>query len=864
MKKQNFILMIAVIMFSLFSIVSVNAETIGSGECGDNLTWSLDDNGTLTISGTGDMEDYANNNSPFLNQNNIKSVVVEDGVTSIGSFAFANCEELTSIKLSDSVTSIGHWSFMCPNLIEIELSKNCTVIEGAALLGCTRLKSITIPEGVISIGYGAFAQCESLEDITIPHSLTSIESWAFEGCTDLTDIYYNGSKMDWAHISIYEDSEGSGNTYLTTAKIHCTDGLYEVPQGLLYKTYDNHIEITGFNGMPFEVEIPSEIDGLPVTKICDSAFANINNSKLKTVTIPDSVTSIGSSAFENCRTLEHINIPNSVAEIGERAFLACDSLSSVELPTLLTEIKYGTFHGCYSLENITIPNGVTSIGRKAFSESGLKNITIPDSVTSIGESAFAGSGIISINIPNSVTSIGDSAFNCCTGLIDITIPNSLTYIGDGAFYLCSNLKEIHITDLASWCSLDLTNTNNPLVYGADLYINNILAEDIIIPESITNIKDCAFKGCSSLKSVAIPNSVVSIGIDAFRNCVNLTSITMQEGISSISSGAFMECVNLDSITIPNSVVNIGSHAFYNCSSLASATIPDSIKNIDEFTFYNCANLAKINLGNGIKNINDNAFDGCNKLTDVYYNNTFAKYQEIYIGNTGNKPFIQATKHYVSDSPIPPDPTEQNSVIINIEPMRGTAGNEITVPIRIKNNPGISSFSLKVSYDITQLVPISIAKNSNLPGSLTSNIEQLGNYTGLEYVTAVWSNASDYSEDGDLFYITFRVYSTIKKGTYIPINISSTGNIVNQEYEEITALLKNGSVIIDFIYGDIYGDGVLDNKDLVRMRQYLADWDITLTEEEKKAADVYADGTINNKDLVRLSQYFAGWNVRLGR
>lgn len=288
---------------------------------------------------------------------------------------------------------------------------------------------------------------------------------------------------------------------------------------------------------------------------------------------------------------------------------------------------------------------------------------------------------------------------------------------------------------------------------------------ITIPNDVTSIGDNAFDGCSKLTDITIPDGVTNIGVAAFRNCSSATSITIPDSITYIGAYVFSGCSNLTNITISDSVTIIGNYAFSGCSGLTSITIPDSVTNIDTYAFSKCSNLKTINLGSGITEIDSYAFDGCTNLTDIYYNNTFAKFQEIYIDNIGNKPFIQATKHYVSDPPpiVPDDPTEKGTVIA-VKPVKGTAGNEITVPIYIKNNPGISGFSFKIDYDITQLVPLSITKNPDLPGSLTSNIEQPGNYTGLAYVTAVWSNASDYSENGELFYITFKVYGTIKKGS----------------------------------------------------------------------------------------------------
>ena len=235
---------------------------------------------------------------------------------------------------------------------------------------------------------------------------------------------------------------------------------------------------------------------------------------------------------------------------------------------------------------------------------GLTTATIPAtvthngttySVTSIGDEVFMYCYYLtSITIPNSVTSIG-SAFWYCSSLTSITIPNSVTSIGDYAFEDCSSLTKTNYTgDIASWCNIQFNSRYaNPISFSKNLYLNDVLVTDLVIPQGVIGVGAYAFNGCSSLTSVTIPNSVTSIGDMAFRYCSSLTSITIPNSVTSIGDYAFEDCSSLTSITIPNSITSIGISAFEGCSSLTSVTIPNSVTSIGSSAFWGCSALADI-------------------------------------------------------------------------------------------------------------------------------------------------------------------------------------------------------------------------------------------------------------------------------
>jgi hypothetical protein len=268
-----------------------------------------------------------------------------------------------------------------------------------------------------------------------------------------------------------------------------------------------------------------------VTTIVDGAYYQCG---IQSITIPNTVTSIGNEAFKYCTVLNNVVIPNSVTSIGTSAFYGCTNLTSVVLSNSITTIPESCFIVCQNLTSITLPNSLTSIGLSAFLSCGFSSITLPNTLTSIGPGAFENCfNLQSVVIPNSVTSIGYRAFESCDVLTSVTLSNSLTTLEYRTFQECPVLSSIPI------------------------------------PSSITTIGDEVFKYCWGLQSMVIPNTVTSLGNSVFYNCKNLTSVSLPNSLTSIPFGTFEKCINLPTITIPSSITSIGQVAFQDCTSLTS-------------------------------------------------------------------------------------------------------------------------------------------------------------------------------------------------------------------------------------------------------------------------------------------------------
>ena len=427
----------------------------------------------------------------------LSSVTIPDSVISIGDYAFQGCTALSSVTIGNSVTSIGEYTFYgCTSLSSVTIGESVKSINYNAFEGCTSLSSVTIGDSVTSIGYSAFYGCTSLSSVTIPDSVTSIGNIAFAGCSSLTSVTIPNSVTSIGK-SAFDRCTALSSVTIGNSVTSIGDGAFYGCTSLTTITVDS-------NNANY-----SSIDGVLFNKDATAIITYPTGKQSAAYTIPDSVTSIGNSAFADCTSLSSVTIPDYVTSIGNSAFENCSSLFSVTIPDSVTSIGNYAFRNCTSLSSVTIGDYVTSIGNSAFENcSSLFSVTIGDSVTSIGDYAFRNcTSLSSVTIPDSVTSIGDRAFNGCTALSSVTIGDSVTSIGTSAFEGCISLSSISIGD------------------------------------SVTSIGTSAFSGCTSLSSVTIPDSVTSIGDRAFNGCSKLTSLTFTDPTTWYRTGIEIYMIN---------------------------------------------------------------------------------------------------------------------------------------------------------------------------------------------------------------------------------------------------------------------------------------------------------------------------------
>ena len=335
-----------------------------------------------------------------------------------------------------------------------------------AFKGCSSLTSVTLPEGLKTIGIRGFDVCTSLESINFPSTLTSIGDYAFALCAALKG----------------------------------------------------------------EIVLPAGVTSLPI-----GTFAYCES--ITSLTLPSTFKTIGIETFLHCKSLETVNLPNGLTGIGESAFCSCDKLASITLPQSLTDLGGNVFSGCSSLKSIAIPSGVKVIGRDAFAScTSLETVSLSEGLTEIGVNAFLDcKSLTSVTVPSSVTKVGEQAFKMCVALLKVTLPDALETIGSYVFGACINLKEV--------------NTPSSLKQLPEGMFHDCCAlEEVVIPASSTAIGINTFHNCQSLKNVTIPAGVTKIGACAFE-WSGLTSVDIPETVTQIDEKAFSGCSALADVTV---------------------------------------------------------------------------------------------------------------------------------------------------------------------------------------------------------------------------------------------------------------------------------------------------------------------------
>ena len=411
---------------------------------------------------------------------------------------------------------------------------------------------------------------------------------------------------------------------------------------------DGNATITGYSGSVSALAIPQTIDGHKVVAIGNSAF---EGTCLVNVTIPDTVTEIGSNAFSDCKQLSTVQLSNNLVKLGSSAFSDCTALTSIRIPKSLEAADYwsgGPFKGCLALQTAELETGMTRIPNNLFSAcSGLKTITIPDTVTEIGSDAFSHSNLSTIAIPDTVTEIGSDAFFDCKQLSSVQLSTNLTRMDSYAFANCTSLTSIRIPkslEVSNWpfdgCSAlqnvelepgmtkipdnlflkctgftSIVIPNTVTEIGSSAFYGSHLSS-IVIPDTVAEIGNDVFGGCTELKEVTLPNIRKNIVAGMFKNCTSLEKIVLPETVTAIRPDAFKGCTALKDITWSEALENIESCAFQNCSALTDVTIPDSVKSIGYGVFSDCSALSAVTLPDGVKELGGQLFNNCDALTTV--------------------------------------------------------------------------------------------------------------------------------------------------------------------------------------------------------------------------------------------------------
>lgn len=608
---------------------TVSASSLFGSRNSVQTTSAIFTNGGATLIHLPLVEDYAIpdgvtdvNSCAAYGNNVLVNLKVPKSVTSIGSYAFANCTALKSVvfeagsdvyldsyvfqndgsvtefKAPDNVGWVGTGAFNgfgALVVMNIDGSKTLVAVPADA-------SAEDIPTDITVIGGYAMSGWQG-EGYTVPDTVTSIGDYAFSKSKIKAITLNEGLKT--IGNSAFE-SAGSLNGIVLPSTVETIGNYCFSSSGLKTVTLNDGLLSIGTNAFAFSGSLTSITIPDSVTSLGERSFYSCRS--LSSAVLGDGITTLGNYMFMACMTLKTVKLPSGLTSIGDFAFMACMSLKELSIPSTVATIGNNAFGNCRGLTSLSLPDGLQSVGNNAFNSVGLvltanlkgvraiihvptnaKVEDLPEDIVAIGSYAFLNWTGTSYAIPSTVKTIGDYAFSGCRSLVDLTIPTSVTSVGNYAFRNCSSLTEV------------------------------------ALPKSMASISEHLFDGCSSLKTIELPGDLKTIGDSAFYGCSSLTSVTLPSTLRTINENAFNGCSSLSSVILPENLDYIGVRAFRDCSSLKEITIPGKVRSISEsaFTF---AGLESVTVNEGVTEIGRSAFSYCKSLKNVSLPSTLSVIQ----------------------------------------------------------------------------------------------------------------------------------------------------------------------------------------------------------------------------------------------
>ena len=643
-KRLYSALIVLTMLLSLLPVNTVFAETVASGSCGDNATWTLDSEGTLTVSGSGKMTDYSA--SEYIQwTKDCKSVIIGDEITHIGDYSFSGCSKLTQVIIGNNVQTIGKGSFKGSSITKLKMPNSIQTIGFEAFRNCSALKLVNFGTQLKNIDTWAFQNCTTLEILEFPEDIAQIGYYAFGGCKNLKSVIFP-----------------------TNSTISVGENVFAGCSMLSFVKLSNNTKI-----------------------LSDNMFSGCD--LLQNITIPEGVEEIGAFAFADCTALKCINIPGSIKTIDCWAFKNCTGLEEVHISNVSAWCNISFKRGSWDVFEV---NPLYYAQNLYIDKKLVTDLIIPDNVTQIPDYAFVNcSSITSITVPKSVTSIGASAFANCNSI------KTVNYCGNSSEWDAINLSGGNDTlgtankiynyvasgscgDNATWTldsagTLTVSGTGEIEVFSGTLSTPlhadtpwkkyNEYIKSVVISNGITRIDEYTFCDCVNMEKVKIADTVTAIGYYAFLNCDKLSTVDISKNITNIASfNPFADCDSLKQIRVSNQnayyksvngilynrdgtriiafpnlatysdeilsgVTSISYASFRGNTTIESMNFPETISYVG-FEAFMDSKLKKVNLNEGLKTIEGNgyifgaAFSVCNSIESIHFPSTLQDIPEI--------------------------------------------------------------------------------------------------------------------------------------------------------------------------------------------------------------------------------------------